>query len=148
MNYLNNFGKSATLRDPVFGSLFDDFFTTTNKPKATYHSRYNTKVDILESDNDYKVVANLPGFSKENVSIDIQEGVLTLKAAKQEEDTADESYRALRQERVNSNVERRFYLDDSVDAENVTATLENGVLELRLPKLKAQEPAVRSVTIN
>lgn len=164
MSYPRTYIAPFTNRDPFFANVFDRFFapvyTPGNNSAAANH--ISPRVDVLESESKFKLVVDLPGYTKDNVSIDIHEGVLTLKAnyAQASTDESDENsnkaptkksvneYMHVRTERVAGQFERRFTLDETVDTEAVHAKLENGVLEITLPKLAPQKAAAKKVAID
>ena len=106
------------------------------------------RTDIKESDGAYVLMADLPGFKKEDIDIEIGDGVLTL-TAKQNEETEekDEDGRFLMHER-RSGVFKRSYDTTGIDTEKLTATFENGVLKLTMPKLELKAPETRHLMID
>ena len=99
------------------------------------------KTDIVENGNNYELKADLPGFAKEDINVDLKDHVLTIsashKANKEEKD--QKSGRVLRQERSTANYQRSFRVDEDVKPEDISAKYENGVLTLTLPKKAAVE---------
>ncbi len=99
------------------------------------------KTDIVENGNNYELKADLPGFAKEDINVDLKDHVLTIsashKANKEEKD--QKSGRVLRQERSTANYQRSFRVDEDVKPEDISAKYENGVLTLALPKKEAVE---------
>ncbi len=99
------------------------------------------KTDIVENGNSYELKADLPGFAKEDINVDLKDHVLTIsashKANKEEKD--QKSGRVLRQERSTANYQRSFRVDEDVKPEDISAKYENGVLTLALPKKEAVE---------
>jgi HSP20 family protein len=90
-------------------------------------------VDIHEKEDGYVVKADLPGYSKEELDIRIDDNVLTL-SAQHSEELKNESDGYLRQERRSSSFHRSFQFDAGIDHEKVKADYTNGVLTLELPK--------------
>lgn len=99
------------------------------------------KTDIVENGNSYELKADLPGFAKEDINVDLKDHVLTIsashKANKEEKD--QKSGRVLRQERSTANYQRSFRVDEDVKPEDISAKYENGVLTLAIPKKEAVE---------
>jgi HSP20 family protein len=96
-------------------------------------------VDIYETDEAFVLEAELPGFTKEEVNIELHDNRLTLRGErKPATEVKEEQYR--RRERAYGRFERTFLLPTMVDADKVTANFANGVLELRLPKSEAAKP--------
>jgi len=115
-------------------------------------------VDIRENDSEYRIVADLPGVAKDAVSVQVENNVLRInaktataaaaKAAKgKSKDAKDEQKETvLLSERVAGELSRAFRLPRRVDAENINAALENGVLTITLPK--AADAVSRKITVN
>lgn len=90
-------------------------------------------IDIRDNGDKYVVEADLPGFDKKDINIDISDGILSISAHKEkEEDLKDKSY--VLKERFSSSFTRSISLNDEVDQSNVSANYKNGVLELSIPK--------------
>lgn len=101
-------------------------------------------VDIYEDAEGLTVLAELPGFSKEQVDVDLDKGVLTIAAQRGQDKPAEGQTTHLRERRF-TRVHRQFTLPTSVDTANVDATLSNGVLTLRL--MKKQEVKPRKIQV-
>ena len=95
-------------------------------------------IDVVEHDETFVVSADLPGFEKDDIDIRITNSRIHIEASR-EEQTEAETGRHLRRERRYSSLERSVRLPEEVDAENVEATMENGVVEITLPKLHAEQ---------
>ena len=127
----------------VFGeNLFDDFFDDSfgmmnaRNPLYGKHARNLMKTDIRETDDAkaYRFAVELPGFKKDEISLDIKDGYLTIAAQKGlDKDEQDKKGRVLRQERYAGACSRSFYVGD-VKAEDVKAKYESGVLTVLIPK--------------
>jgi len=102
-------------------------------------------VDIYETDEAFVLKAELPGFRKEDIQIELHDNRLTIRGERQREKEAkEEQYH--RVERVYGRFERVFWLPTTVDAEQIQASFTDGVLELRLPKSPAAKPKRISVS--
>ena len=102
-------------------------------------------VDIYETDDAFVLKAELPGFSKEDVQIELHGNRLTLRGERKHDTEAkEEQYH--RRERAYGRFERVFWLPTTVDAEKIQAHFNNGVLELRLPKSEAAKPKRIAIT--
>ncbi|MGB5439547.1 MAG: Hsp20/alpha crystallin family protein, partial [Gammaproteobacteria bacterium] len=101
-------------------------------------------VDIREEDNRYVVEADIPGVARENIDISLEDSVLTVKGQRsiESEDNA-ENYR--RRERTHGSFVRQFTLPDTVNTEAISATVTDGVLEIRIPK--QEKPEARKITV-
>ena len=133
----------------VFGeSLFDDlmdfpfekeFFGHRN-PLYGKHAQNVMKTDIKESDTAYEMDIDLPGFKKEDVSAKLENGYLTITAAKGlDKDEKNDKGVYIRRERYAGSTSRSFYVGNGVKNEDVHAKFENGVLRLSVPKKAAEE---------
>lgn len=92
------------------------------------------KADIKETDQDYEVKLDLPGYEKENLSIDYHQDILTVKAERREEkEEKNEEDHYIRKERSYGTVSRQFYLTN-VKEDEIKASYSDGILEIRLPK--------------
>ena len=100
---------------------------------------WNPSVDIAEHDGHYELHAELPGLSKEDVSVTVNDGVLTIAGEKKRSaDFSDENAR--RTERAYGKFSRSFRLGDKVDAEKIQASYRDGVLTLNVPKAEEVKP--------
>ena len=127
----------------VFGeNLFDDFFDDSfgmmnaRSPLYGKHARNLMKTDIRETDDAkaYRFAVELPGFKKDEISLDIKDGYLTIAAQKGlDKDEQDKKGRVLRQERYAGTCSRSFYVGN-VKPEDVKAKYEDGVLSVIVPK--------------
>ena len=127
----------------IFGeSLFDEWmdaqFAQMNQiDRALYgkHADHVMKTDVKENENGYEVEMDLPGFKKEQLSVQLNNGYLTVRAAKGlDKDEKDKSGRLIRQERYAGSMQRSFYVGSGVTEQDITARFEDGVLHLNLPK--------------
>jgi HSP20 family protein len=109
--------------------LFSDLLT----PMSVEGIGWSPQVDVLESDGELVLKADLPGLKREDVKLEVTEGMLVLKGEKKEEkEEAGLEYRVV--ERTYGSFERSFALPSSVDAEQIRAEFRNGMLEVHLPK--------------
>ena len=134
----------------VFGEnlvdVFDDFdrnffrgFGNIDHTLYGKHAQNLMKTDVKETEDAYEVDVDLPGFKKEEISLDVKDGYLTISAQKGlDKDEEDKKGRVLRQERYSGVCTRSFYVGD-VKAEDVKAKYESGVLTIVLPKKDAKK---------
>ena len=103
--------------------------------------------DIRDNGNSYTLSAELPGFNKEDISIDINGDQLTIQAQHQSEnDQKDNQGNYLRRERYYGSYSRSFDISQ-IESDGITAAYENGVLKLELPKRSAKIPTARRLEI-
>ena len=114
-------------------SPFDLLNDIENLFKPMFYDVDNTamKTDILEDEKEYKLVVELAGFSKENISIDLKEGYLTI-GAKMDGSKKEEGKKYILRERCTS-LKRSFYVGD-IKREDIKAKYENGLLVVTIPK--------------
>ncbi len=104
-------------------------------------------VDVTETENEYHVVADLPGVKREDLDVSIHDGVLTINAETKYEKEDREEGRLLRQERRYGKFVRSMRVGNDVDAEHIKAEYKDGVLDLRLPKHEQVKPKKIDVNI-
>jgi HSP20 family protein len=104
---------------------------------------YNPDVDIFETDMDLVIEAEVPGISKENLKLNIEDDILTLEGEKKSENK-DEEY--LYKESKEGRFSQSFSLPENADKDKIKAKFGNGVLRIIIPKVKVLKP--KEVTIN
>ena len=103
--------------------------------------------DIRETDTAYVLEADLPGFKKEDIKIDLSDNTLTIQAERHSQhEEKDQKDNYIRCERSYGSFSRSFSLD-GVDTDNIKASFDNGVLTLNMPKLIQQQPESRRLEI-
>ena len=133
----------------IFGeNLFDEFFDDDfmrfpawggRNPLYGKHAKNLMKTDVRETENTYEVDIDLPGFKKDEINVDLRDGYLTIRAAKGlDKDEKDKKGKYIRQERYAGACSRSFYVGD-VEAKDISAKYEDGILKLSLPKQAKQE---------
>ena len=136
------------LMSGLFGEdLFDELwgFPThelANIDKRLYgkHTRHLMETDVHETETDYDLEMNLPGFKKDQIKINLEDGYLTISASKEHDnDKKDRHGKIIRQERYAGSMQRSFYVGDGVKTEDVKAKFEDGVLKLSIPKKELKE---------
>ena len=133
----------------IFGeNLFDDFFSDPfgmmvpqgRDPLYGKHAKNLMKTDVRETEGTYELDVDLPGFTKDEVNVELKNGYLTIQAAKGlDKDQTDKKGKYIRQERCAGACSRTFYVGDGVEPEDVTAKFENGILQLTVPKKEAKQ---------
>ena len=97
------------------------------------------KTDIREHDAGYEVDIDLPGFKKDEISIELENGYLTVSAAKGlDKDEEDKKGKYIRKERYAGAMQRSFYVGENLRDEDIKAKYENGILRLSVPKKPAK----------
>ena len=120
-----------------------------NSSRMASTPRTMMKTDVRETDNTYEVDIDLPGFKKDEVNVQLEDGYLTVSAAKGlDKDEKDKKGRYIRQERYAGQCSRSFYVGESVKPKDVHAKFEDGILKLSLPKAEQpKQPDHRTITI-
>ncbi|MDO5348841.1 MAG: Hsp20/alpha crystallin family protein [Lachnospiraceae bacterium] len=140
------------LMPSIFGeNLFDEFFEDfpfyddkeqRRAEKKLYgrHARNLMKTDIKELDNGYELEIDLPGFKKDEVQVSLENGNLTVSAAKglDQDEQEKSSGRYIRRERYAGACERSFYVGEEVEHEDIKAEFNHGILKLFVPKKEAK----------
>jgi HSP20 family protein len=138
-------GNLPSFQDEM-NRLFDQFFRGGTSEEAGGGARaWTPLVDIYETDDALILKAELPGVSKDDVSIEIHNNTLVLRGRRKHEAEVKEDHYH-RVERAYGTFQRSFMLPTLVDQEHVQATYQDGVLELRLPKSEAAKPKRISIT--
>ena len=143
------------LMPSIFGEdLFDNFMkdfpffddnTESNVEKKLYGRRGKNlmKTDIKETEGGYELEMDLPGFTKDEIKVSLENGYMTISAAKglDKDEQDKKSGRYIRKERYAGSCERSFYVGEAVKQEDVKGEFKHGILKLFVPK-KAPEKAV------
>ena len=104
------------------------------------HARNLMKTDVRELDGSYELDVDLPGFKKEEVNVELNNGYLTIEAAKSlDKDDTDKQGRYIRQERYAGSMSRSFYVGADVKSADVSAKFEDGILKISVPKAAQKE---------
>ena len=140
----------------IFGeNLFDDFFSDPfgmmapqgRDPLYGKHAKNLMKTDVRETEDSYELDIDLPGFKKDEVSVELKNGCLTIQAAKGlDKEETDKKGKYIRQERYAGACSRTFYVGENVMPEDIHASFENGILCLSVPKA-AQKVLPRKTSI-
>lgn len=133
------------LMPSIFGeNLFDDDwmnfpfesdFWGKKNPLYGKHAKNMMKTDIREHEGGYEVDIDLPGFKKDEISVQLEEGYLTVSASKVlDKDEEDKKGKYIRKERYAGAMQRSFYVGNALTQEDIKAKYENGILRLSIPK--------------
>ena len=121
----------------LFDTVFDDMFTS---PIFSTRNDMAMKTDITEKDGKYLLDMELPGFKKEEITVKLENGYLTIRAEKGlNKDEQDKKGRYIRQERYAGAMSRSFYVGTAVTVEDMGAKFENGILQITVPKEPKKE---------
>ncbi len=146
----------------LFGeNLFDDWFDFPQWPafgdldkaeKKLYgkHAERLMKTDVHEHEDHYEIDVDLPGFTKEEITLELNNGNLTITAAKalEQDHEKEKTYKTIRKERYSGSMSRSFYVGEAVKEEDVRAKFEHGVLHLEFPKQEVKKvPEKKTIMI-
>ena len=146
------------LMPSLFGeNLFDEFFEDFPMPREFRNidrrlygknAAREMKTDVHEHEDHYEVDIDLPGFKKDEITLSLENGYLTVSAAKGlDKDEKDKKGKLIRQERYAGSLQRSVYVGDSLTETDITARFENGVLSLGIPKQEARKLPEKKVIL-
>lgn len=125
--------------------FFNDFFYPSREGHPSKEWGWTPRVDIYEEENTIVLKAELPGVEKDNIVVDVKDGVLTLKGERPSgSDVEEENY--YRRERTFGSFERLFNLPENVDAEKITADYKDGILKVGIPRPEKIKP--KQITVH
>lgn len=134
------------LGENLFDDFFNDFFDfpafsdkamrKAEKELYGHHAANMMKTDVKEKDDHYEVDIDLPGFSKDELSLELRDGYLIIRAAKglNKDEQEKETGKFVRRERYVGSMTRSFFVGEELKEEDIHAKYENGVLQLYVPK--------------
>ncbi len=138
----NNISRSI---DGMMKELFNEFPSTVAK---TFREDVLSfpPVNIVEKEAQYFVELAAPGLEKKDFNLKLEANILTISAEKKEQST-EENSKSIRREFSYRAFRRSFTLDEKIDAENITAKYENGILKLELPKKEIYKTGAKEINI-
>ena len=119
------------------GNYYDPFYEFFFGKENKNHGVLPMKTDIEESEKAFRLYSELPGFSKEGISVDYKDGVLTISATTSKNEI-EKGFESVRRERFEGTASRQFYLGD-IDEKAIKASYKDGVLIVEAPKLIPEE---------
>ena len=124
-----------------FDRLFESFFPTrpTNSDEALESAVWVPRADLAETEDAYFIHLDLPGLGKDDVEINIHDGTLSISGERRHEET-EEDRTFVRVERSYGRFYRAFTLPQTIDAQGIQATFEDGVLSIHVPKAEELKP--------
>ena len=124
--------------EPTFGNLFNRFFEGEFNPSNQYPA-----TNIKETEEAFELSLLIPGYSKEQVNIELEEQVLTVSAEIEEKDESPE----WRKEYRLGSFSRSFRLPKSIDIDGIKAEQKDGILRLEIPKKKEEQKLKKLIAI-
>jgi HSP20 family protein len=141
MNLVRFQSPYRTVNQNLVDQLFNSFMRNDYDENHLNDCKCKPATNILETDNDFKVEILIPGIKKEEVQLNFHENVLTVKVELPETQEEQEGgFKYQHREFTIYNFERKFKIPKTVNAENINARVENGILELVLPKKEEALP--------
>ena len=139
VRWLDPFRDLAAIQDRMNQIFEDALARSRGRDEGLRTGMWTPAVDIYENDEFVVVKAELPGVEKDRISVEVKEGILTLRGERGfDRELKEESYHRI--ERAYGSFQRSFSLPVSVDQEKVTARFQDGVLEVKLPKKDQEKP--------
>ena len=145
------------LTPSIFGeSLVDDLFgfpelrdlDRAERKLYGHHADRMMRTDVREHEDHYEVDIDLPGFAKDEITVDLNDGTLTVSASKGLDKNEEKKGKLIRQERYTGSMQRSFYVGENVTPEEISAKYEDGVLRLSVPKKEARKlPEKKTIAI-
>ena len=132
----------------IFNSDWDVFTPSSMFQSSARFLDNVPAVDIKETDEEYQVIADLPGISKDALEISVVDDVLNIVVNREEDNEENVEGRVIRKERVRGKSTRSFKLSDSVDSENIQASYKDGVLSITVPKKAPVQSRKIEVSVN
>ena len=130
--------------NPTFSSILDELFTENRLDVPNYENFSIPAINISEKNTIFVVEIVIPGISKNDVLIEVEENTLKVSSKVNDEIPAEEATKYLRKDFDLKNFERKFTLPQIIDTENINATQVDGVLRISLPK-KVEEKAMKKM---
>ena len=143
--------------------MFDEFFPSLKEGHEFSTTRFLnnasrvpdlfksgfTSVDVKESDTKFEVIVDVPGFSKKEITLTVDEGLLIIEAKKESsKEEKDDGGKFIRKERSFGEIKRSIFLGKEIDEDAIAAKLENGVLTVNVPKAAVEEKELKKIKIN
>ena len=126
--------------------LFDNFFDDDFFPKK---ERNLMKTDIKEKKDHYEIIMDLPGYEKENINLELNNGYLEISAKVEKEEDNSEEEKFVRRERFYGECARSFFVGEDISEEDINAEFKNGTLKVEIPKKeeKSELPETKKIEI-
>ena len=128
------------LFDEMMNFDFDKEFERMTRPLYGKHNKNMMKTDVRETENSYELDIDLPGFKKDEINVQLDNGYLNIQAAKgldKDEEKKDGQY--IRRERYAGSMSRTFYVGNQLTQNDIHAKFEDGILKLSIPKKDAPQ---------
>lgn len=122
-------------------SFFDSLIDDVDRNLRSYHvSSYVPRADVIETESDYRLSLDLPGYEEKGLNIEIKKGVLTVSGSVEQEEEGERKERYLLKERACGTFKRSFNLPENADSSSIEAKLERGILYVTIAKRAEEKP--------
>ena len=132
----------------TFDSIFDDFFPSIRSSAETNNGFLIPRVDIEESEQNYLITADLPGIKKEDLHVELNNGMLTIRAQHEESSEEKKEGVVIRRERRTGSYSRSFNVGKGISEDDIKGEFTDGVLKLTVPKASEVEPQSKRIEIS
>ncbi len=129
-----------------FYRLFDHAFPSVRT--NIEHDAFSPRVDVVEKETAFEIIADLPGVAKEDISITCSNGTLTIEASTSKCVETKEEDKVIHKERYQGKMVRSFSLSDNVDPNDIYAEFQDGVLEVVVPKVPDKPETSTKIEVN
>lgn len=122
-------------------NFFEDPFMENHRRSLVMNT------DIVERTNEYEFKIDLPGFSKEDIEVEVENGNLKIHAKNVKTEEEKKEGKMIRQERYYGEISRSFYIGEEIESNDIQATFEDGVLTLTVPKIETEKDKKKYIEI-
>ena len=135
-------------RDSIFDfdRLFNQFMVPSSN-KELSSGFFSPRIDITDHEDYYAIDAELPGVDKDKLHVTLEDGVLTIQASMDSEKSDEKEGKVIRKERYSGSYLRSFNVGAGVNEADISAKFENGLLNLKVPKVAEQAPTKKRIEI-
>lgn len=144
--------NTNNLMAPLSQNLITKPFALLDMVDDIFKNHYSLKIieslplEVTQNDTSYKVTVEIPGFSKEDIKVSLDKGTLNVIVESKKDNEQKEGEQVIFSERYYSKKSRSIYLGENIDAENIKAHYDNGILSLEIPKSQ-KEDTVKHIMI-
>ena len=131
----------SIFKDNFIDDFFNDNLFSFPNGKSVSGIPMMMHTDVKETENEFELGIELPGYNKENIQAELKDGYLTINAEKTENKDEKEDGKYIRKERYTGHCSRTFYVGEDIAEDDIKAKFENGVLTLNIPK-EVKKPEV------
>ncbi|MCW8329460.1 Hsp20/alpha crystallin family protein [Photobacterium sp. SDRW27] len=129
-----------------FGRMFDNSLFPTIRHSFDAQS-LSPRIDVIETNTNYEITADLPGVKKEDITLSLTGGNLSIEANTVENKEEKQDGKVIRKERYEGRFMRSFYLGNNVRQEDIDASFTDGVLKIKVPKIEPSEPETTKIEV-